>query len=219
MGNCVRVLCYFGKMKLGNRYKIIPLLLISLILLHACDAEKRRARAKIYNYEKFKDSILTENEIIPPHTHNIFDDDPSFIPGVDSVVPLFNALDTALKWEDSIMQKMDTLIRRLKNMEGYSPEEKEKVKENIKSLDSFFVKNKLGKTITCREKDCFLYVEVIKSRQMLYLYLDKELKDSFPVSTGTHRYPTPDLNVNPSGPLFARYTSKKWPGGDYKGLG
>jgi lipoprotein-anchoring transpeptidase ErfK/SrfK len=53
----------------------------------------------------------------------------------------------------------------------------------------------------------------------VYLHLDGELKDSFPVSTGTKKYTTPNLNLRPTGPLFTKYTSRKWPGGNYKGLG
>ena len=43
--------------------------------------------------------------------------------------------------------------------------------------------------------------------------------DSFKVSTGKGKYETPELNVRPSGPLFTKYTSKKFPGGNYQGLG
>ena len=45
------------------------------------------------------------------------------------------------------------------------------------------------------------------------------LKDSFPVSTGIKKYTTPNINLRPTGPLFTKYTSRKWPGGNYKGLG
>lgn len=104
-------------------------------------------------------------------------------------------------------------------MESYSKEEKANLKENIRVLDSFLTANKSDEKISCREKECYLYVEVIKSRQMLYLHLDGMLKDSFPVSTGTKKYTTPNLNTRPTGPLFTKYTSRKWPGGNYKGLG
>jgi hypothetical protein len=118
-----------------------------------------------------------------------------------------------------MMEQMDTLIKRLKNAEKYSPAEKEKIKENIRVLDSFLVsRNDTVKTY-CRESECPLFAAINKSKQILYLFIDGELKDSFPVSTGMKKYTTPDLNVRPSGPLFTKYTSRKFPGGNYKGLG
>lgn len=117
------------------------------------------------------------------------------------------------------IEQVDTLIRRLKTSEHSSIEEKAAVKENIRVLDSFLAAGKPAVTNDCREENCYLYVEIIKSRQMLFLYLDGELKDSFAVSTGIKNYQTPEFNVKPSGPIFSRYTSRKFPGGNYKGLG
>jgi lipoprotein-anchoring transpeptidase ErfK/SrfK len=64
-----------------------------------------------------------------------------------------------------------------------------------------------------------LFVEVIKSEQVLHLYLDGELIDTYPVSTGVKGRETPNFSVRPSGPIFTKYTSRKFPGGNYQGLG
>jgi L,D-transpeptidase catalytic domain len=200
-------------------FRILFLLLPSLSLFQACKTGQGKGKEKISSYEKFRDSILAENRLLAPDTSNIFDDNTSFTPGIDSLNALLIRIGTLLHREISVMKKMDTLIKRFKNVESYSQEEKENLKENLKMLDSFLTANKPEKKITCRGKECYLYVEVIKSRQLLYLYLGRVLKDSFPVSTGIKKYATPDLNIRPTGPLFTKYTSRKWPGGNYKGLG
>lgn len=179
---------------------------------------KGEKNIRIANYERFRDSVLEKNRFLAPDTSNIFDDT-SFTPEVDSVNTLLVAIDTMLHREISTMERMDSLITQLKNISSYSQEEKENLRENIRMLDSFLMANKPEEKSTCHEKKCYLYVEVIKSRQMLFLYLDGELKDSFPVSTGTKKYTTPNLNVKPTGPVFTKYTSRKWPGGNYKDLG
>lgn len=206
-------------MKIMNCYRMLWLLLIGLFFLQACDTGKSKPKVNLETYEKFRDSILADNRKIAPDTSNIFDDDTSFTPGVDSVNTLFIELDTMLHREISLMERMDSLMKRLKKMESYSKEEKEKVKENIRMLDSFLIQYKTEEKITCREKECYLYAEVIKSKQTLFLYLDGEVKDSFPVSTGIKKYTTPNLNTRPSGPVLTKYTSRKWPGGNYRGLG
>jgi lipoprotein-anchoring transpeptidase ErfK/SrfK len=107
----------------------------------------------------------------------------------------------------------------LKNEEKYSPEEKEIVKENIKVLDSFLIYRNAKVHNPCKQNECLLYVEILKSTQTLYLYVDSELMDSFKVSTGIRKYETPNLDLRPAGPVIKKYTSKKFPGGNYKGLG
>lgn len=206
-------------MKIVNGYKILLLLPAVLFCFQACDTRERKTKVKLNSYEKFRDSVLAENRSIAPDTSNIFDGASSFKPGIDSVNNLLVTIDTMLHREVSIMEQMDTLINRLKKADSSTKEEKEMLRENIRILDSFLVSNKTEEKITCKEKECYLYVEIIKSKQMLFLHLDGELKDSFPVSTGIKKYATPNLSVNPSGPLFTKYTSKKWPGGNYKGLG
>jgi hypothetical protein len=71
----------------------------------------------------------------------------------------------------------------------------------------------------CRELECSLFIHVIKSRQTLFLYESGVLIDSFKVSTGTRNHPTPDINMRPKGPTFVKYTSRKYPEGNYNGLG
>ena len=55
---------------------------------------------------------------------------------------------------------------------------------------------------------------------MLYLYVDGQPVTSWKVSTAGPGHSTPDFNGHPSGPFYSgRYMSRKFPGGDYMGLG
>ena len=74
-------------------------------------------------------------------------------------------------------------------------------------------------SIPCREIECSVFIHVVKSTQKLYLYENGIFIDSFSASTGNHKHPTPDINMRPDGPTFIKYTSKKYPGGNYQGLG
>ena len=43
--------------------------------------------------------------------------------------------------------------------------------------------------------------------------------DTFKVSTGDRKHETPSMDRSPNGPTFQKYTSKKFPGGNYNGMG
>jgi hypothetical protein len=45
------------------------------------------------------------------------------------------------------------------------------------------------------------------------------LADTFLVSTGIAKHETPLMERHPSGPSYTKYTSKKYPEGNYMGLG
>jgi lipoprotein-anchoring transpeptidase ErfK/SrfK len=71
----------------------------------------------------------------------------------------------------------------------------------------------------CREIECRLFIQVDKADQLLYLHVDGVLQDTFPVSTGKKDHDTPEISMRPSGPTYKKYTSRKYPGGNYQGLG
>ena len=52
--------------------------------------------------------------------------------------------------------------------------------------------------------ESFLLAEILKSKQILNLYIDGELADSFKVSTGIRGFETPNLNTRPAGPIFKK---------------
>lgn len=196
---------------------------VAVLLFFRCiPEEKKQQPAQPFSYEKFKDSVLKSGKPDTVPVVNIFDA-PAFKPGKDSLRPLLIKLDTQWKREAVLMEYYDSLKKKLKKVPGYTDDEKAMIKENIRVVDSFLHSRYDSATAhkaTCREKECILYAVVDKRKQTLYIWLLGELKDSFLVSTGKGaEYETPNMNCRPEGPVLTKYTSKKFPGGDYKGLG
>lgn len=71
----------------------------------------------------------------------------------------------------------------------------------------------------CRREACGLWADVVRSEQRLYLYEQGRLIDTWPVSTGIVGRATPNFERHPDGRIYQRYSSNKFPGGDYNGLG
>ncbi len=74
-------------------------------------------------------------------------------------------------------------------------------------------------TTTCAQINCMIWIKVNITQQRLYLYVDGNLTNTFVVTTGDAKHKTPTMDRRPSGPMYEKYTSKKFPGGDYMGLG
>ena len=196
-----------------KRLRTIFPLLFTLLLISAVIAScsgRREANAAVA-YERIRDSVLRDTE--PRNEYDSFTvlDDPPFDPDSISLDSLL--LDLRQMWRNQLFQgpgRGDSLTEVQKGI----------ARLNLLALDSFLAIRGGDKEASCREMDCVLYVEVRKSVQKLYLYIDGELVDSFKVSTGLPgEYETPSFSVRPHGPIFTKYTSRKFPGGDYKGLG
>lgn len=71
----------------------------------------------------------------------------------------------------------------------------------------------------CYRSGCAVWAQVVKSSQRMYLYVNGSLRGSWAVSTGVSGYGTPNFDRHPNGRIYDRYSSDKFPGGDYKGLG
>jgi hypothetical protein len=198
-------------------YFVLPVLFLA-----ACTPGEKKEAARQFSYERFKDSVINSGRIdtIPPA--NIFDV-PVFTPGKDSLLPLLVKLDTQWKREARLMEAFDSLKKKMKANPGFSKEEKAVIEENIRVVDSVLhnrFDSSMAHAAICIEKECFVFAEVDKKKQTLYLWLLGELKDSFPVSTGKgKKYETPNINRHPAGPVLTKYNSKKFPGGNYMGLG
>lgn len=193
-------------------------LILFFSALCSCTNRHKKKLPPGFNYNVFKDSIKAADYDIASDNSNIFDST-IYTPGVDSLDELLHKIDASWKADVEIMLQLDTLLSVWKKTGQYTAEDSVVIRENIMVLDSYFLKKQAIVQAACRGKDCLLYTEIIKSNQILYLYLDAELIDSFPVSTGMHRYETPKMSVRPSGPLLKKYTSKKFPGGNFNGLG
>lgn len=72
---------------------------------------------------------------------------------------------------------------------------------------------------SCYRNSCSVWADVDKNAQRLYLYINGALTYTWKTSTGREGYETPDFDQHPSGGVYDRYSSTKYPGGDYNGLG
>jgi hypothetical protein len=72
---------------------------------------------------------------------------------------------------------------------------------------------------SCYRNSCKIWADVDKHAQRLYLYIDGVLTYTWKTSTGRPGFTTPDMDQHPDGPIYDRYTSTKYPDGDYNGLG
>ncbi len=72
----------------------------------------------------------------------------------------------------------------------------------------------------CVRDACAVWAQVVKSTQRLYLYQNGQLINTWLVSTGLEPgHGTPNFDTHPNGRIYDAYTSGKYPGGDYNGLG
>lgn len=71
----------------------------------------------------------------------------------------------------------------------------------------------------CYRNSCNVWIQVVKSTQLAYLYVNGALVDTFKVSSGIPGRETPNFDKNPNGRIYTKYSSTKYPGGDYNGLG
>lgn len=71
----------------------------------------------------------------------------------------------------------------------------------------------------CYQHGCALFVDIDRASQTLRLYVEGRYVDQYYVSTGAAGYRTPSFNKRFDGRIYRRYSSSKYPGGDYRGLG
>jgi lipoprotein-anchoring transpeptidase ErfK/SrfK len=72
---------------------------------------------------------------------------------------------------------------------------------------------------SCFRNSCMIWADVDKTAQRLYLYIDGVMTYTWKTSTGRWGNATPDMDTHPDGRIYDRYTSTKFPEGDYNGLG
>lgn len=189
------------------------------MLLCSCSSPEIREKKKHFNYAEFKDSLLRHDIDTVYGSNNLFDNQ-NFVPGQDSLENMLVRIDTFWRREERLMAQLDSMKRDIKKEPGYTARELEVIKENIRAVDSFLLNRDSAHYKACHGVDCILFVQIDKAKQQLYLWIFGELKDTFLVSTGKgKKYETPQMELHPQGPVLTKYTSKKFPGGSYKGLG
>lgn len=68
---------------------------------------------------------------------------------------------------------------------------------------------------TCRREQCPVYLDISKSEQVAQLFVNGVLQGEYLISTGVSGFGTPDFDTHPNGRIYDKYTSTKYPGGDY----
>ena len=206
-------------MRLHHFVKISCSLLLMTFVFQACTSTEKQDLPAYLNYTTFKDSILAqEKKDTALEMENVFDTT-LYNPAQDTSNILLKQFDSIWRLDIATMQQIDTLMKLWKKTEKYTPAEMEVIKTNLAVLDTFFSTGHSSEYTGCKENECLIYAEIIKSKQILYLHLDGKLIDSFPVSTGIKSRETPSMSTRPRGPLLIKYTSRKFPGGNYNGLG
>lgn len=218
------------------------LMCLVVCLLAACSEQQgvRRKIGKWLDYHEFSGSVKQCNASTTlSDSSNLFDQD-EFNPFRDSIDRLMAELDRQLRedslsivrygmadtialqaggWQentDSMAMMRDTFTADIREIQA---EEISALKFNLHQVRRSDSAGKSHHAGACRQKQCRVWANVDKTRQRLFLYLDGYLVDTFKVSSGKGEFETPDFDVRPSGPMFRKYTSKKFPGGNYMGLG
>ncbi len=81
------------------------------------------------------------------------------------------------------------------------------------------VKSSTGEDGNCSGKNCPVYAHVNKEKQRLYLYINGEILDTFKTSTARSGYQTPNFDKKPDGRIYDKYSSHKYHGGNWNGMG
>lgn len=116
-----------------------------------------------------------------------------------------NMMDELDPFDPNIEQKLLEMDKQYEQETGMSPF----MESSIQPFSLF----------GCRKDRCKVWIQVVKSRQTAYLYQDGQLTNTWLVSTGTPNRETPTFEGHPNGRIYDKYTSTKYPEGDYRGLG
>lgn len=213
----------------------LGLLICSILLFTACNTDKKIE----LDYEEIKKEVLHDSSttLDLSDTADIFDG-PNFDPEQDSLSALIDTLESIYEKDSTIIAEehindtvifdkyvyMDTTISNPKDsftsdIKKITADEIRALRYNLKQLhdaDSILAATHVEKR---GQIDSRVWCKISKTDQRLYLYIDGEVVDTFKVSTGSTRHETPLFDMQPRGPIFQKYTSKKYPGGNYNGLG
>jgi hypothetical protein len=217
-------------------------LVFILAFLFSCKNNTTEKKAREVNYPKLFERVKKDSATLVSDSSNIFDGN-EFDPRRDSLDEILSLLEQDLKEDSAQIEKigidsnhllnnpaeLDTLklfTDNITNKKDSFTNELKKISESeIKSLKYNLEQLKvtpariLDSNVTKTHINARVWAQISKEKQLLKLYIDGELVDSFKVSTGDKKHETPAFDLRPSGPIFNKYTSKKFPGGNYNGLG
>lgn len=227
-----------------NKYqnKTLILLVTIFIFLFSCTNNSAEKKAKKVNYPKLTKKVKKDSTSLVSDSSNIFDGN-EFDPTKDSLDKILALLEKEFL-EDSAqivltgvdsngvlnnigtVDSMQLFVENGINKKEVFTNDLKKINEaEIKTLKYNLEQLKIkpatieDPNISKTQINARVWARVSKKTQLLKLYIDGNLVDSFKVSTGDKKHETPTLDQRPSGPIFNKYTSKKFPGGNYNGLG
>ncbi len=203
----------------------------------SCQTKEDQPKSEIaeINYQELVDQVKEDSTISMSDSANFLDKN-SFDPAKDSMGMYLDSLEH-IYTKDSAMVKQSgindsgELNKSMRpneisnasdsfsnNIKKINIEEIRALKYNLDQLHKIDSNNSTGAK-SCKQIDCRIWARINKTKQLLYLHIDGKMVDSFKTSTGDKKHETPIIDRRPSGPSFQKYTSKKFPGGNYNGLG
>jgi lipoprotein-anchoring transpeptidase ErfK/SrfK len=218
------------------------ILILALIFLFSCNSESPSKKNRTLNYDKLFEKVKKDSTALTSDSTNIFDGN-EFDPTKDSIEKILTLLENDLREDSTQIEKtgitgndilsnpaeVDTVNIYSENgtlkKDSFTNEIKKITTSEIKTL-KYNLDQLKNKPIPVADSNknkiqinARVWARISKQKQLLKLYIDGELVDSFKVSTGDKKHETPAFDLRPSGPIFNKYTSKKFPGGNYNGLG
>lgn len=161
-------------------------------------------------------NMKSTNQIIdPPRAMSAIEDADDEANFLDS-----EEYDPASPEAEALLEAYDQYYEAVTGESAY-PTGKTVDKGNIDPLVNTEFGDLLHLTAGCRRATCAVWAVVEKSSQRITIYVNGSpisLPDNR-TSTGTSGHGTPDFDKHPDGRIYNKYSSRKYPGGDYNGLG
>jgi lipoprotein-anchoring transpeptidase ErfK/SrfK len=228
----------------NSTHNIIIITIIS-ILFAACDGGIIKRNKKNVTKEDYKKIVLdVKQDTITNNsdTTNMFDKS-GYDPSADSMDQYLNNIENALEQDSMQISKIgindsgilasqitevnteDTALvisnaneKFTNDIKKVNTEEIKALKYNLSQVNKKPIIKDTNSSIK-KQIQSKLWAKISKKDQRLYLHIDGEIIDTFKVSTGDKKHETPVFDTKPNGLMFQKYTSKKYPGGNYNGLG
>lgn len=229
-------------MKKNLSTNLVLLVTLTALAFYSCNEEspiKKRVR-KLFNYKEMQKNVKeTKASSLASDSVNILDKK-EFNPFTDSLDVLLAQISEQLTRDSLLLAEANvhnanilsvtiedtssSLIKESKDtftneVTKIQKKEMEALRFNLDQVRRVDTLKQSKSASSCKQIQCRLWANISKSKQILYLYLDGQKVDSFKVSTGDKNHETPTFDTRPSGPSFKKYTSRKYPGGNYQGLG
>lgn len=131
--------------------------------------------------------------------------------------PAFAQVNAEDMESQNLMDELNPFDPNIERILDLYDEEYEAATGESAHIDTFDLFNNASQG--CYRMNCAVYANVVKSEQKMYLYVNGALQGVYATSTGVRGHNTPNFDTRPNGRIYDRYTSTRYPGGDFDGLG